>query len=152
MDSECKVEHRPAQWTLSVRFRAATADLPLELGRAYLSVGRYLGEIGAPPSGPAFASYHELGRDGMEVEAGFAVDKAYPGNGEVHPGLLPEGEVATIVHTGPYQGITSAYEALTSWVRGRGLEPAGPPCELYLNDPSVTPAGELKTKLTLPVS
>ncbi|MDX2344085.1 MAG: GyrI-like domain-containing protein [Acidimicrobiia bacterium] len=44
-----------------------------------------------------------------------------------------------------------AYHALTSWIAEQGHEIAGPPREIYLNDPQRIPPAELLTRLEFPI-
>jgi AraC family transcriptional regulator len=43
------------------------------------------------------------------------------------------------MYKGPYEKVEETYNALTRWVKDNGYEMAGPPEELYFNDPSDTP-------------
>src|SRR5437868_14699459 len=88
MKAECKLELQPPQPTLSIRFRAPAARLSEHFARAYGAVGAYLGELGIAPAGPAFAIYHNMDMSNLDVEAGFAVDRAAPGKGEIRAGQL----------------------------------------------------------------
>ncbi len=45
---------------------------------------------------------------------------------------LPACRVASIIHRGPYGGLTAARQALHRWVREAGLQPDGAPRVLYL--------------------
>jgi effector-binding domain-containing protein len=40
-----------------------------------------------------------------------------------------------------------AYEALARWIEENGYEPAGVAYEMYLNDPTETPPGQLQTQI-----
>ncbi len=59
--------------------------------------------------------------------------------------------MATTVHRGPYEEITLAYHTLTGWIPGNGYEIAGPPREVYLNDPQTVAPEELLTRVEFPV-
>ena len=151
MGYECKLEHQTVQPTLSLRFRAPRESLTLEFRRAYATLGSYLGETGARRAGPAFATFHGMDDSGLEVEAGFVVCEATAGQGEILSGKLAEGEVATAIHTGPYENLSYAYSALINWAHGHGLTSAGPVSEFYLDDPVMTPFRHQRTKIALPV-
>ena len=63
------------------------------------------------------------------------------GSGRIAMGLLPEGEYATLLHTGPYDELASARSALEDWGRAQGVkglraqaDPAGELLEFYLRD------------------
>lgn len=63
------------------------------------------------------------------------------------------GRYAVLEHTGPYQGLKSAYEWLYGhWLPDSGLDPRdAPPLEVYINDPRKTPSAELRTDIRLPL-
>jgi len=151
MNSECRLEHQSVQPTLSIRFRAERAGLAAAFRRAYACLGGYLGERGVAPLGTAFAIYHTMDNAHLDIEAGFVVDRAQPGKGEIRSGRLHEGDIATAILTGPHESVGSAYSALKEWARGRGLTSAGPFTEFYLDDPAVTPPAQRRTKVALPV-
>lgn len=151
MKAECKLEHQSPQATLSIRFRAPAQQLSEHFSRAYGAVAAYLAEMKLSPSGPAFATYHNLDMSNLDVEAGFAVDHSLPGRGEIRAGEMAECDAATSIHTGPYDGVGATYAALTEWIHAHGLTSAGLPSEFYLNDPTSTPAANLRTKVVLPV-
>ena len=45
---------------------------------------------------------------------------------------LPAARVASVIHRGPYAGVTTARRALLRWVEAAGLAPAGPMRTIYL--------------------
>lgn len=65
---------------------------------------------------------------------------------------LPGGRVVSTVHRGPYEEVGGAYEALSEWIAGHEEEPAGPPRELYLNDPTEVGFEEALTQIDWPVN
>lgn len=65
--------------------------------------------------------------------------------------VLPGGPFARLVHDGPYEELGLAHHALHAWVQEHGHVPAGPPREIYANDPADTPAESLRTEVWLPI-
>jgi DNA-binding transcriptional MerR regulator/predicted transcriptional regulator YdeE len=63
--------------------------------------------------------------------------------------VVPGGEVAVIVHVGPYEAIGESYQALASWIGGHGYRMSGPPREIYLNSPM--DAGPPVAEIRMPV-
>jgi len=45
---------------------------------------------------------------------------------------LPACRVTSVIHRGPYAGVTKARRALESWAEAAGLAPAGPMRTIYL--------------------
>ena len=56
------------------------------------------------------------------------------------------------MHRGPYDEIAPAYHVLTGWIHAHGHQPAGPPHEIYLDDPTLVEPGEQRTEVEWPIS
>mgnify|MGYP000103043627 CR=1 FL=1 len=82
--------------------------------------------------GPKGALYHGCSGDALDCEALAFVGEAVPQTDRIRLYQLPAVEVASVVHAGPVLGAAAAYEALSAWVAGNGLELAGASLELYL--------------------
>lgn len=85
--------------------------------------------------------------------AGFSVPGSFNGIDGVEALTLQAGDVAAVVHKGPYAELPRAYAHLYSqWLPSSGREPADQPCfELYLNNPSQVPPTEWLTEVALPL-
>ena len=59
--------------------------------------------------------------------------------------------MATTVHHGPYEQIAAAYHTLTGWISEHGHDIAGPPREIYLNDPQTVAPAEILTRVEFPI-
>jgi effector-binding domain-containing protein len=151
MSYQCQVKEQPSQPTLAIRTRTSVQQLGQALGEAYGAIAQYLGELGEAPAGPPFAAYHNEDMEDLDVEIGFPVARELPGRGDILAGEIPGGGVATCLHTGPYSGIGSAYEALSHWMEENGYQPTGVAYEVYLNDPDETPPEELQTQIAFPL-
>ncbi|MCU0631019.1 MAG: GyrI-like domain-containing protein [Methanoregulaceae archaeon] len=66
---------------------------------------------------------------------------------------LPPTKVISVVYKGPYEhdGFSVAFENAFKFAAENGFETGGPDRQLYLNDPDVTPAGELLTEIQIPL-
>ncbi|AEG58364.1 GyrI-like domain-containing protein [Desulforamulus ruminis] len=151
MNYPCELSDQPSQPVLSIRTRSAVENLPQVLGQAYLTVLRYLAEIGEQPAGPPFAAYYNMDMQDLDLEIGFPVAKALTGRNEIQPSEIPAGKQATCLYQGPYRQIEPAYQALMQWIQEKGLLPTGAAYEFYLNDPRETPESELLTKIAFPL-
>jgi effector-binding domain-containing protein len=151
MAYDCKITELPLQHTLSVRVRTPVGDLPQHFGRVYGAVFQYLAELGVPPAGEPFGAYYNMDMQDLDVEIGVAVPQALPPKGEVQPGIIPAGRFVFTEHTGPYDGVGPAYEALAAYADAQGVEPTGVAYEYYLNDPSQEPYEEPRTRIVYPV-
>ena len=105
------------------------------LSRAFGDVAAAAGDQGVPLSGPPFARYAVDDTGTFRVSAGFPVRGGVHPAGRVRPERLPAGRVAHTVHTGAYEAVAAAYEAVTSYALDNGYEVDGEPWEVYLDDP-----------------
>jgi effector-binding domain-containing protein len=151
MPYQCELKEQSAQKTLSIRTRTAVQDLPQVFGEGYGQIAQYLGQLGEQPIGPPFAAYYNMDMADLDVELGFPVARALPGQGEIKAGEIPGGRVATCLYTGPYSDIEAAYNTLMKWMEANGYQATGVSYELYLNDPDETPAAELQTQIIFPL-
>ena len=117
------------------------------IGRAFGAVMSALQAQGLSPSGMPFARY-DMNADGFHVEAGFPCEHATDSD-DVQSIELPGGSAAQLTHTGPYEALASAYQALEAWMGARHLVPTSGPWESYLDGPEVP---EPRTLITWPCS
>jgi effector-binding domain-containing protein len=147
MAYQCDINELPARPTLSVHTHGPVQNLPQLLGQAYGAIMQYLGELGEQPVGAPFIVYYNMDMQDLDIEAGFPVARAIPGQGNVEARELPAGKYASCLHTGPYGELGPAYAALTQYVAESGYEPTGVVYEVYLNDPQATAPEQLQTQV-----
>lgn len=147
MAYEVTVQHRDARTAAIIRFSCAPGQAGRFIGPAYGEIGGYLHELGVDHDETlVFARFLRFEPE-MDVESGFTVAEPVPARGRVITGELPGGEVAATVHTGSYATLPNATIALRAWLVANGREPAGGPCEVYLDDPEAVPEGQLRTEV-----
>jgi effector-binding domain-containing protein len=152
MFGKCETKKQPAQPVMSIRMRTAVQELPNVLGKAFGDVAMAIGEQGQQPRGPPFVAYYNMDMQDLDIEVGFPVAKKLQAKGEVKPGEIPAGKVATTVYTGPYgDGMKAAYEALAKLVEEKGEVPTGIVYEIYFNSPMDTPPEKLQTQIVFPL-
>src|SRR5690606_18521480 len=91
----------------------------------WAEVRSWLAFEGRLAAGPPFVRYLAEDPAEVEVEAGMAfmsplAESQVSGKGRVTVGLLPAGEYATLLHTGPYDELGQARRALADWGRRHG--------------------------------
>ncbi len=151
--SEFSLLERAPQPTAVVRATIPVSDIPAFLGRAYQSVVQVLEAQGIAPVGEPFAYYLGAPTTTVEMEAGFPVAAACEPSGDVVPGVLPGGTVATGVHVGPYDTMVDTYNRLMAWVADQGLVPQKGMWEVYLTDPQKQPdPSTWRTEIFWPVT
>jgi effector-binding domain-containing protein len=152
MFTKCEIKKQPAQPIMSIRMKTSLQELPNVLGKAFGDVAMAIGEQGQQPRGPPFVEYYNLDTQNMDIEVGFPVAKKLQAKGDVKPGEMPAGKVATCIYTGPYgEGMRPAYEALTKCVEEKGEVPTGVAIEIYYNSPMDTPPEKLQTQIVFPL-
>jgi effector-binding domain-containing protein len=92
-------------------------------------------------TGPPVAYYEPISEREFNVWAGFPVAAPTEAGGDVVSFELPAGEVLSTVHTGSYNSLGEAYDALRAWAseNGRALTETGM-WEEYLSEPSAPPS------------
>jgi effector-binding domain-containing protein len=151
MTYNCELLEQDPQPTLSITTRTSVKELPQELGKAYGAIGQYLGQLGEPPAGAAYAAYFDFNMDDFEIEIGFPVTKQLPEKDMIKNTEIPGGKLAQCLYTGPYNKIEPAYNALTEWIKENGYEATGVAYEFYLNDPGEVAPEELLTQIVFPL-
>jgi effector-binding domain-containing protein len=148
---EVHAETRTAQVTAVGKAALTVAEVGPWLRKTYGAVAALLADQQAGPAGPPFARFHMLGQGRFEVEAGFPASRQIEGDGDIQPSELPGGQAAVTVHTGPYDEMEPAYQALASWVSERGGQAAGDAWEVFFSDPSSEPdPGTWRTEIVQP--
>ncbi|MCP3974214.1 MAG: MerR family transcriptional regulator [bacterium] len=124
-----------------------------DIGTGFGSLMQALGREQVAPSGPPLIVYHEVIDEETEgdIEICVPVAKDISGDVDVYGRELEGGSMATTVHHGPYDQIAPAYHTLTGWISEHGHEIAGPPREIYLNDPQTVAPEELLTRVEFPI-
>ncbi len=150
MSYNCELKEQPAQPALTVRTRAAVQDLPQLFGKTYGEIMRYLGELGEQPAGMPFAAYYNMDMQNLDVEIGFPVARKLAGKGDIRAGEFPGGKVATVLHIGPYDQCSAAYDALAQWIKDHGYEATGVAYEIYMDGPE-TPPEKIRTQILYPL-
>ncbi len=141
-----------AQPILGVRVTAKMSELGQIMGPLFGEVMTHMQRNGQHPAGLPFAIYHGMDGGEVDVECGIPVVSSVPGEGRVQAGELPAGTVATVTHTGPYEGLRETWAALTGWMSSQGLVPASAPWEVYVTDPGMEPdSSKWRTEIFFPV-
>ena len=86
-----------------------------------------------------------------DVEVVVAVRGTVEGTEDVMFYELSGGQMAKIVHKGPYDAVGPAYETLYRWLGQQGKRVTGPTREVYVSDPRNTAPEELITEIYAPV-
>jgi effector-binding domain-containing protein len=141
------------QTILAVRIRTSLTKIGQDIPSGFGALMPVMGAQSLPPAGPPLLVYHDIideQTDG-DIEICIPVASMPEASGEVYGRELEGGAMATTVHKGPYPEIGLAYHTLMGWISEHGHEVAGPPREIYLNDPQQVPEAELLTRVEFPI-
>ncbi len=123
------------------------------LGQLLPAVFGFATSKGITMTGPPMTRYLDWGPGMVTLEAGLPVAPGSEGEGDIKVVELAAGPAAVTVHTGSYDGLGDAHSALGVYLHEQGLEPGGPPAEIYLTDPGEVPdPAEWKTKVIRPIA
>jgi effector-binding domain-containing protein len=147
MNEQFQIIDAKEQPVLAIRMRTTFANLPQEIGKAYMAIDAYIQELGETPKDAPYTAYFNMDMEDLDVEMGFPVSQPYPENGDIKPGVIPAGKQAVAMFKGPYAKMEPTYTALTAWVAQQGQEPSGIVYEYYYNSPLEVPEDELLTKI-----
>ncbi|MDR0847968.1 MAG: MerR family transcriptional regulator [Propionibacteriaceae bacterium] len=130
-----------------------------DLGAAMMSIGAKISAdnpgICCPEPGYCCAIYHdgEYKEHDIDVEICQETDKlGKDGDGYTFR-VLPEAQVAAVLHRGPYDTISAAYAYLFDWVTKNGYTIADSPRESYIDGPwSFEDPAQWLTEVQVPVT
>ena len=152
MADDIVIKEIPEQTALVAHRRAAMDGLGDVLGEAFGAIMAQAQSGGAQFAGPPFCLYPgEMGAE-IDVDVCMPVAPGAAGGAGVDVETIPGGTAATTLHHGSYSTIGETYAGLQAWMQANGRAPAGPPREVYLNDPASVPADELLTEIVWPVA
>jgi len=149
--SEVTIETRGPAYAAVVHRKAAPPELAGLLGECFGAVFGALAGRGIEPISAPFARFLDAG-ELLDFQAGAMVAGPFASEGEVEGITIPGGEVATAIHTGPYDDLPAANAAVLAWITAQGRAMSGPPIEEYITDPEGLPPSEWQTRLTFPLA
>ena len=151
MITEAKIEDRNEQHYVGIRTKVTMQELGPVLPPLWGEVYGWLASKGLKPGGAPLWRYRIIDMVAkMEIDVGVPVATAVTGDGCVIADTIPAGRYATLIYTGPYDGLMRATADLLAWAEKKGIVwdkwPAGPSgegwrarIENYLTDPKEEP-------------
>lgn len=104
-----------------------------------------------PPMGIYFSSPDKTEATDAKWCIAFPVNHDATMKSPLRKGEFKAQTVATCLHIGPYEKITSTYEKLKKFISANGYEISGPHIEQYENDPRTVKPEEIRTLVIFPV-
>jgi effector-binding domain-containing protein len=153
MPYEVAVKQNPAQTVASLTMSTSLAAIGADLGRGFGTLVAALGTAGQQPAGAPFVIYHDIIDEKTDGRIEICIPVPGPvSSADVSTVEIPAGSVAFVTHRGPYSEISPAYHVVTGWLEENNRQPAGPPREVYLNDPQSAAPEDLLTEVQFPLS
>ena len=146
-----EIREEKSRKTLMVRMTTPAASLPAVMGEVYQELGSYMGRKGIDFAGAPYALYRNMDMEALDVEMGFPVSGGEGGEGRIQQGELPEGKIATAIHSGPYDKLEETYNSLMAFVTEKGETAEEWMYEFYLNSPQEVKPEDLKTEICFPL-
>ncbi|WP_433567113.1 GyrI-like domain-containing protein [Nocardia sp. CA-151230] len=136
--------------TAAIRRVIPTTDIAQFFDISFRTLPETISGQGIGITSPAFCLYHGPFTDTVDLEVGFATDRAIRRHGEAGASALPGGRIAQLVHCGGFDGLAASWARLLSWVQDQGLNAGTTMWEVYLTKPSpeMDPR-DLRTELNL---
>lgn len=137
--------------TATVRDNVPMAGLRDFFDASFQALGRVVAAQEVTVQSPAFGRYRGTPGETLDVEVGFATDRAVSsseGASTVHASTLPGGKVARLVHHGGFDGLGASWARLGSWIESQGLSATDDRWEVYVTQPTPeTDPQTLRTEL-----
>lgn len=143
------------QHVASLRMATRLAVIGEDIATGFAGLMRALAHASTQPAGAPFIIFHDVideqanGDIEICIPIGTQVDASHD---EVDFKSVPGGTVAVTTHHGPYDEISPAYHTVTGWIQDHGHQIAGPPREIYLNDPRSVIPDDLLTEIQFPIN
>ena len=154
MPYDVTIKQVEAQPIASVTAHTDLTTISDHIAQAFATLMGAVNQAGTFPAGAPFIVYHDVideTTDG-DIEVCIPVPTDVQGSAEgVAWKEVPAAAMATTTHQGPYDEIAPAYHTVTGWIQDHGHQIAGPPRELYLNDPQTVAPEDLLTEVQFPI-
>src|SRR5262245_3141682 len=99
--SEIKIDTRKEQPYMGIRTQTPMKGMFKVIDKLFKEMNAWAKQHDLKPSGAPFLRYHVIDMEGeMDIEVGFPVAAALPGDGRVAAGVLPGGRYASLIYIG----------------------------------------------------
>lgn len=124
-------------------------DIGKTMGSAFHSVMAFMQSNGIQTTGKVLSVYYTYNPNTITFRSGFSVNKddMPKAQGDIKSDVTPAGTVLTFTHVGPYSDLRDSYGEMMKHIEDEGLQLGSPTWEVYVDDPSTTPAAELRTEV-----
>lgn len=125
------------------------AQVSAEMERCFGLLMRFMGQNGIAPVGQPMSVYYGYDADTLAFRAGIpvAAADAAKADGDIKADQTPGGQVFSVMHVGPYSDLGKTYQAATAALAETGQSFGAPTWEIYIDDPTDTPADRMRTQI-----
>lgn len=146
-----KIEDRKEQLYVGIQARVTMQEMAKVLPPLWGEVYGWLPSQASKPAGAPLWRYRVIDMAAkIEIDVGVPVAAAVTGDKRIIADILPAGRYATLIYTGPYEGLMQATADLLAWAEKKGISwdkrPVGLKAEAwrarienYLTDPAKEP-------------
>ena len=122
MITEPKIEDRDDQHYVGIRTQVTMQELGKLLPPLWGEVYGWLAKQGLKPAGAPLWRYRVIDMAAkLEIDVGVPVATPVTADNRITADTLPAGRYATIVYTGPYEGLMQATADLLAWAQNKGV-------------------------------
>jgi effector-binding domain-containing protein len=119
---EPKLEYRNKQHYVAIRTQAAMNELPAVIPQLLAEVNAWLDKQPVTRISAPFIRYNVIDMQAkLDIELGWALSTPIAGEGRIASGVLPAGQYAVVVYTGPYENLVEVTADLLAWAEQKKL-------------------------------
>lgn len=144
----------PDQHVASLTMTTGMATIGEDIAAGFATLMGALTRTANQPAGAPFIIYHDVIDEQTDGDVEICIPVragTLAGHDDVDVKAVPGATVAATTHRGPYGEVAPAYHTVTGWIQDHGHQIAGPPREIYLNDPRLVIADDLLTEVQFPL-
>ncbi len=137
----------------AIRFRTSHRSVDSDVAEAFGSLAALLADADVTPAADPMLVLHAVIDEATDGDLEVAIPVRGPDLDlvEIRGRTLPGVHVIQTRHRGPIGEIAAAYHVLGAWSAAHGLQPAGPPREIFRNDPTAAGPSGLEVDVLWPV-
>lgn len=117
---------------VSIRRQIPWEELSESMGKMYEQLISQSGETSYNIIGHAYAVYHSMGEERVDIECGFPIEKVTDNRGIILSGTFPESDCIITEYVGNYDNLQKGHDAVQQWISERGFTLSGPPMEIFV--------------------
>src|SRR5687768_226192 len=120
MITEPKIGRRSERPYVGIRVKTPFSGMFAVVDKLLKELRTWVKTHGIADEGPFFLRYHVIDMEGMmDIELGFIVPKPLPGDERVKPGVLPQGQYATLTYS---RYALRGNKALLEWLQENNIK------------------------------